>query len=131
MPRAPPRRGSHVSCGGVRLLVVAVPVAAAVAVARAGLDVARMARVAVGAVASAPESFSSPVAVDVGVEDVGMLVERSVEAVVGGSEVIWARPTPAAAAKASPTITPTRERRLNRLNRLCTLKSLSICGVWP
>ena len=48
---------------------------------------------------------------------VDCVVVLTAEVVVDGSEVIWARPTPAAAAKASPTITPTRERRLNRLKR--------------
>jgi hypothetical protein len=52
-------------------------------------------------------------------EDV-VLAEASV---VEGCDVIWARPTPAAAAKASPTITPTSERRLNRLSRLSMPKS--------
>jgi hypothetical protein len=67
---------------------------------------------------SVAESFSSSADDDVvGVE---MLVELSADALLDGSEVIWARPTPAAAAKASPTVTPTSERRLNRLNRLCT-----------
>ena len=47
-----------------------------------------------------------------------VVVVLTAETVADGSEVIWARPTPAAAAKASPTITPTRERRLNRLKRL-------------
>src|SRR5436190_14426192 len=77
---------------------------------------------------SAKSSFSRPVVV----EDDATVVELTVAAVVAGSEVvIWARPTPAAAAKASPTITPTRERRLNRLNRFCTFESLHFAGVWP
>jgi uncharacterized protein len=75
---------------------------------------------------SSAESFSSPLAVELVVDD-GMLVELSVEALlVDGSEVICARPTPAAAAKASPATTPTMERRLNRLNRLCTLNPFDL-----
>jgi hypothetical protein len=46
-------------------------------------------------------------------------------------DVIWARPTPAAAAKASPTATPTMERRLSRLNRFCTSMPFGSGGAWP
>jgi hypothetical protein len=58
------------------------------------------------------------VEVEVDVED------GAAERVGEGPAVIWARPTPAAAAKARPTIAPTMERRLNRLNRFCTGESL-------
>src|SRR4051812_5179991 len=83
--------------------------------------------------ASSASSFSSPVLVVCMVVcvPVDALVVLTTDAVLDGSEeVIWARPTPAAAAKASPAITPTRERRLSRLSRFCTLKSLRVCGSW-
>ena len=47
---------------------------------------------------------------------------------VGCLPPTWARPTPAAAAKARPAIAPTRERRLNPLNGLCTGQSLRLLG---
>jgi DNA-binding transcriptional ArsR family regulator len=63
------------------------------------------------------------------VEDDSVVLVLTAETVVDGCEVIWARPTPAAAAKARPTTTPTTERRLNRRNRLCTFESLSFAGA--
>jgi hypothetical protein len=72
---------------------------------------------------SSAKSFSRPVEV---VDEV--VGELRADSVLDGSEVIWARPTPAAAAKASATITPTRERRLNLLNRFCTLNPFDLRG---
>jgi hypothetical protein len=64
---------------------------------------------------SSADSFSRPV--DCVVEDCVVVVVLTAETVGEGPLVIWARPTPAAAANASPTIAPTMERRLNRLNQ--------------
>jgi hypothetical protein len=59
------------------------------------------------------------VEVDVELEDV-VVESVAAERVGEGPAVIWARPTPAAATNARPTIAPMMERRLNRLNRLST-----------
>ena len=61
--------------------------------------------------------------------EVEIEVESVAAAAVGDAPaVIWARPTPAAAANARPTIATTMERRLNRLRRFGTVGSLRFAG---
>src|SRR5213076_513405 len=76
---------------------------------------------------SSADSFSAFVCVPVDCDWV-VVVVLAADRVGEGAVVIWARPTPAAAANASPTIAPTMERRLNRLNRLCTIDPFGFRG---